>query len=175
MMACEEVFPSKDIKPVYTIEPVSSSKWAADDTEPMQIYVFPHAELFIRGKHGADVPRWRTDPENTILLSSLLVNDFYLNQFSYDVQMGRFVTFPGISPKAKSFLQTCHLRTTSTSNVYMTRHFRQCLKVHCFFGDIGAENDLDEIWARTSEWNEDIPPEDRDIIDVALRRWYGAA
>ncbi|KAG7086716.1 hypothetical protein E1B28_002652 [Marasmius oreades] len=135
-MSGKEVFPSKDIKPVYTIEPVCSSNWPADDTKRMQKSMsFP------------------MPIQNMIILPSLLVDDFYLNRFGFDIQMGRFVTFPGIPPKTNSLLQATCLKTTSSSNVYMARHFRECLRVHCFFGDIRAENGLDKIWARSQEWD----------------------
>ena len=54
----------------------------------------------------------------------------------------------------------------------MVAHFRECLRVHCFFGDIGAEHGLENIWARTEEWSGDGAPHlDRDFIDMAIRKY----
>ncbi|KAG7098208.1 hypothetical protein E1B28_000176 [Marasmius oreades] len=159
------------------------------------IYILPNAGWFIDGINDSSSekatdrlkktePRspyygtygWRSDPANAIMLPSALVDDFHLNNFGYDLEVNRFITFRGISPSSEALLQDCELKVTTPGNVdwaYIGRHFRVCLRVHCHYGDICAElGGWREIAARAEKWGSDgIPDSDRDVMDVAIRQW----
>ncbi|KAG7098200.1 hypothetical protein E1B28_000168 [Marasmius oreades] len=109
------------------------------------------------------------------MLPTALVDDFHLNNFGYDLEVNRFITFRGISPSSEALLQDCELKATTPGNTdwaYIARHFRVCLRVHCHYGDICAELGWREIAARAEKWDEDgIPDSDRDVMDVAIRQW----
>ncbi|KAG7098185.1 hypothetical protein E1B28_000153 [Marasmius oreades] len=172
--------------------PSFSIKHRDTDLNISLIYIIPNAGWFIDRDTGSsaevtDRPKqtkrspyygtsgWRTDPANVIILPSALVDDFYLNNFGYDIEVNRFIAFRGISPSSEALLQDCELKATTLGNAdwaYIARHFRICLRVHCHYGDIGAELGLSKIAARAEKWDRDgIPDSDRDVIDVAIRQW----
>ncbi|KAG7098186.1 hypothetical protein E1B28_000154 [Marasmius oreades] len=184
----DETLSAKGMTPSFSVKHKNSN------LETSLIYILPNASWFIDGINDSsseevtDRPRqtkrpslcygtsgWRTDPANAIMLPSALVDDFHLNNFGYDIEVNRFIAFRGISPASEALLQDCELKATTPGNsdrAYIARHFRVCLRVHCHYGDIGAELDWSKIAARAEKWDNDgIPDSDRDVMDVAIRQW----
>ncbi|KAF9261262.1 hypothetical protein L218DRAFT_961739, partial [Marasmius fiardii PR-910] len=93
-------------------------------TEVSQVYVIPKSNIIYDG-NKSDTSGWQTNPENMITLPTALVDDFYSNKFGFDLQMNKFITFPGISDTAKSLLKNCSLQFASdlNSHMYMLAHF----------------------------------------------------
>ena len=94
-------------------------------------------------------------------------------QITAPLQIGRFITFPTISPEAESLVQNATLQIADAAQTsFLEKHFSLCLEVHCERGDLNIQYDRSALATRLEEWEESIPDFDADTLDVAIRAHF---